>query len=955
MLEPRGTDIPILFLVFVVLPLVLYILLGKWNEATQRKERTSLLADQALQEAFVPEPTIAAIVTPVVSWPTNGIHQCARCFAPATTRCSRCKSVRYCSGKCQIIHWRQVHKHECQLLENNSSSLSEKPNPDDGNVSFCDTVEAQKVQCNVKSRSVSEEDETQFATHSWETSAYASATMENAEVPTIGRGYTDKQACEIGGKDMFRKGNEATVGSADQACKKRVARAATTTSRKGHTRQKSREIRSKLPNGDVNNSGGCYNGHSSPKSTEQENHTLQKEGDQRLDATYCCDTSTSLNSENHGVSSFDVQMELIDGEILRNSCNPNIGEMTYLNYSPERYLAKNLNKAKAASDSSGSKGHQYPKQPLKIPREHDSDRNNKEIAQINDSVTVQRSSGITSKGIMRMIGLKKSPKNETRDPSADTYIQKKLKMLFPYEDFIRFFQYQALDLSPRGLINCGNSCYANAVLQCLTCTKPLTIYLLRRSHTSSCCKREWCLMCELEQHVSKLGQSGGPLSPSRIISHVRRTNHQMGDGSQEDAHEFLRFLVASMQSICLDGLGEENTVDLKLQETTFIQHTFGGRLRSKVKCFKCHHESERYENIMDLTLEIYGWVETLEDALTQFTSPENLDGENMYRCGRCRTYVRAVKQLSIHEAPNILTIVLKRFQEGNYGKINKCITFPEMLNMIPFMTGTDDVPPLYMLYAVVVHLDTLNASFSGHYISYVKDLQGNWFRIDDSEVQPVSVNQVMSEGAYILFYTRSSPRPPRTSSRKGTIYKELRRPSRAEKSSRSEFRKSNHHHVWVDPTQEHASFPSEEFLNRNRRQSVEPYAESIGMEFSDATSSDWSIFTSSDDASFTTESTRDSFSTVDYAEAGIIDPISSIFNTVYAPEYSFQRTVACSMFSGSKPQTRFFTESKALVADSNKWRGDRVEQHGVSCTNDFCTDSDCSIHVRYGNIHLDGH
>lgn len=37
---------------------------------------------------------------------------------------------------------------------------------------------------------------------------------------------------------------------------------------------------------------------------------------------------------------------------------------------------------------------------------------------------------------------------------------------------------------------------------------------------------------------------------------------------------------------------------------------------------------------MDLTLEIFGWVESLEDALTQFTSPEDLDGENMYRCGR---------------------------------------------------------------------------------------------------------------------------------------------------------------------------------------------------------------------------------------------------------------------------------------------------------------------------------
>lgn len=37
---------------------------------------------------------------------------------------------------------------------------------------------------------------------------------------------------------------------------------------------------------------------------------------------------------------------------------------------------------------------------------------------------------------------------------------------------------------------------------------------------------------------------------------------------------------------------------------------------------------------MDLTLEIFGWVESLEDALTQFTTPEDLDGENMYRCRR---------------------------------------------------------------------------------------------------------------------------------------------------------------------------------------------------------------------------------------------------------------------------------------------------------------------------------
>ncbi|XP_027908981.1 uncharacterized protein LOC114168389 isoform X2 [Vigna unguiculata] len=38
---------------------------------------------------------------------------CAFCGNFATTRCSRCKSARYCSMKCQIIHWRSRHKYEC--------------------------------------------------------------------------------------------------------------------------------------------------------------------------------------------------------------------------------------------------------------------------------------------------------------------------------------------------------------------------------------------------------------------------------------------------------------------------------------------------------------------------------------------------------------------------------------------------------------------------------------------------------------------------------------------------------------------------------------------------------------------------------------------------------------------------------------------------------------------------
>lgn len=300
----------------------------------------------------------------------------------------------------------------------------------------------------------------------------------------------------------------------------------------------------------------------------------------------------------------------------------------------------------------------------------------------------------------------------------------------------------------------------------------------------------------------------------------------------------------------------------------------------------------------------------------------------MYKCGRCAAYVRAEKKLCIQEAPNILTIILKRFQEGNYGKINKCITFPEMLDMIPFMTGADDIPPLYILYAVVVHLDMLNAAFSGHYITYLKDMQGSWFRIDDTEVQPVEMSQVMAEGAYILFYMRSCPRPA-SGQTGGAVQNQAsglpkHRSSKTQKLARPGHSRSGSHFVSSESSAGHRpETPNHPYKwihsssNSDRAPYMDSYPRSRTMDFSDATSSDWSIFTSSDDASFTTDSTRDSFSTVDYGDAGNMDLISaSLFNSLCAPEYPSHKTVSCSRFNTSKLRERIVHEENGNLYDS---------------------------------------
>ena len=95
MLEPRESDIPALFVFLVVLPLVAYFLLGKWSETAKKRDRISLLAQLADEEASrVEEMAIPHVLHPVSSTKV-GLHVCARCSAPAKTRCSRCKPVRY--------------------------------------------------------------------------------------------------------------------------------------------------------------------------------------------------------------------------------------------------------------------------------------------------------------------------------------------------------------------------------------------------------------------------------------------------------------------------------------------------------------------------------------------------------------------------------------------------------------------------------------------------------------------------------------------------------------------------------------------------------------------------------------------------------------------------------------------------------------------------------------------
>lgn len=125
--------------------------------------------------------------------------------------------------------------------------------------------------------------------------------------------------------------------------------------------------------------------------------------------------------------------------------------------------------------------------------------------------------------------------------------------------------------------------------------------------------------------------------PLLIYNKLRLVCRHLIPGRQEDAHEFLRYLVEAMEKAYLNRFANQVEFDSRIKETTPLNQILGGYLRSAVRCIKCGHVSTTFQHFQDLLLDIRK-AQTLDEALDLYFSREKLDDES-YQCEACQKKV----------------------------------------------------------------------------------------------------------------------------------------------------------------------------------------------------------------------------------------------------------------------------------------------------------------------------
>lgn len=329
-------------------------------------------------------------------------------------------------------------------------------------------------------------------------------------------------------------------------------------------------------------------------------------------------------------------------------------------------------------------------------------------------------------------------------------------------------------LGNKGIINLGNTCYMNSILQCLS--HLLIFHPKNNNFVEECVDIESdSLMYEWVRFQKFMWENNDydKINPNKILAcfkyNCEKYNAWFESFEQNDVDEFLIFFLDFLHKSILCTMDiisknshENNEIDKIIRSSQKVWKNFYGKdysyiveqFYSQLLCYticpNCNYYTTNHDPIQVVSIEIGEESKSLYDCLDDYTKAVCLDNENLWKCDKCCKKVKSQKKTLLWKTSDILIISLKRFNDGC---INKYIEYPELLNMNNYNLnyGTNK-KNIYHLESYIVHLGGLNG---GHYYSVCKNnLSKKWYKYDDDCSYDYDSNY-LKDIPYVLFYKRS--------------------------------------------------------------------------------------------------------------------------------------------------------------------------------------------------------
>ncbi|KAG8183097.1 hypothetical protein JTE90_019981 [Oedothorax gibbosus] len=413
--------------------------------------------------------------------------------------------------------------------------------------------------------------------------------------------------------------------------------------------------------------------------------------------------------------------------------------------------------------------------------------------------------------VAKSVGENEKESNKTvssQDADADLVAEDNMALALGKHLFNLELNFQPVLLQPTGIINRRNWCYVNATLQALLACPPFYT-LLRNLPLGPGVEREKSStpvidsMVKVAYEYSQFDKPqeelkvGEAFQPDFIYSMLKELKSDCLKGQQEDAEEFLSFILNGMHEEMvkiIKNYEKKNHIDLEVEtkenggisdgedewqvigskhkgmvtrkvaeHKTPISDLLGGQIKSFLTT-SGSKTSASIQPFFTLQLDVQSEnVTSVSEALKEMTNKEPIQG---YTCAKTKQEVEAFSHIALQKLPPILILHLKRFvynKNGGCKKVMKKTDYPIMLEISRDLFSPDVKKSQrlrqYKLFAVMYHDG--EEAVKGHYISDVYNHGSqSWIRCDDRTITAVTEEQVLSYSPprvpYLLFYHQES-------------------------------------------------------------------------------------------------------------------------------------------------------------------------------------------------------